>query len=188
MSVSCPASPPAPCPYCHPSESIPASASSPQPASQRAVTDTRVQQQLQFKDKVVIVTGAGGGLGKACASSAPVPVLLPPSRRPVPHIPPILSPPVTNCSPAHLPCTDSTFFASRGAHVLINDLSREAADKACAEINAKDGGRAVANYDSVTDGGKIVAQAMAEWGRVDVSAAQVPLSAGWDRSDCRDGL
>lgn len=37
------------------------------------------------------------------------------------------------------------------------------------EINDQSGGRAVANYDSVTEGGKIVQQALDKWGRIDVS-------------------
>jgi hypothetical protein len=64
---------------------------------------------------------------------------------------------------------DSTFFASRGANVLINDLSRASADAAVKEINDKQGGKAIANYDSATEGPKIVKQAMDKWGRVDVS-------------------
>lgn len=62
----------------------------------------------------------------------------------------------------------SVFFASRGANVLINDFSKESADKAVKEINDRDGGRAIANYDSVTDGGKIIKQAVDKWGKVDI--------------------
>ncbi|KAK4055386.1 hypothetical protein OIO90_003224 [Microbotryomycetes sp. JL221] len=62
----------------------------------------------------------------------------------------------------------SVFFASRGANIVINDFSKEAADKAVQEINDRDGGRAVANYDSVTDGGNIIKQAMEKFGRVDI--------------------
>ena len=72
------------------------------------------------------------------------------------------------------------FFASRGANVLINDLGRDAADAAVAGINALQGGRAVANYDSVTEGGKIVAQAFDKWGRVDVSLPQLAATAWTD--------
>ncbi|GAA5975661.1 hypothetical protein JCM11641_003560 [Rhodosporidiobolus odoratus] len=61
----------------------------------------------------------------------------------------------------------ATFFASCGAHVLVNDLSRQNADEVVSEIK-KNGGKAVANYSSVTNGGEIVEQAMKEWGRVDV--------------------
>lgn len=74
---------------------------------------------------------------------------------------------------------DSTFFASRGANVLINDLSRASADAAVKEINDKSGGRAIANYDSVTEGGKIVQQALDKWGRIDVSFAVLR----WGRSE-----
>jgi 3-hydroxyacyl-CoA dehydrogenase/3a,7a,12a-trihydroxy-5b-cholest-24-enoyl-CoA hydratase len=68
------------------------------------------------------------------------------------------------------------FFASRGAKVVVNDLggsvkgqgaSSAAADQVVNEIKAK-GGVAVANYDSVENGDKIVKTAMDAFGRVDV--------------------
>lgn len=67
-------------------------------------------------------------------------------------------------------------FGSRGAKVVVNDLggsafgdgkSSSAADRVVEEIRAK-GGEAVANYDSVEDGGKIVQTALDAFGRVDV--------------------
>ena len=67
-------------------------------------------------------------------------------------------------------------FARHGARVVVNDLggsthgegaSASAADKVVAEIRAA-GGEAVANHDSVTDGGKIVQCALDSFGRVDV--------------------
>lgn len=67
-------------------------------------------------------------------------------------------------------------FARRGAKVVVNDLggsafgegaSKSAADVVVDEIVAA-GGEAVANYDSVTDGDKIVQTAMDNFGRVDV--------------------
>jgi NAD(P)-dependent dehydrogenase (short-subunit alcohol dehydrogenase family) len=67
-------------------------------------------------------------------------------------------------------------FASRGARVVVNDLggsafgdgaSKSAADQVVEEINAA-GGEAVANYDSVTYGDRIVECALDNFGRVDV--------------------
>lgn len=62
----------------------------------------------------------------------------------------------------------SLFYASRGAHVLVNDLSRENADRVVADIAAQGHPKALANYDSATEGSKIVQQALDAWGRVDV--------------------
>ncbi|SCZ87443.1 BZ3500_MvSof-1268-A1-R1_Chr2-2g04909 [Microbotryum saponariae] len=62
----------------------------------------------------------------------------------------------------------SVFFASRGANILVNDLSRENADKAVKEINDAGKGQAIANYNSATEGNAIVKQAVDKWGRVDI--------------------
>lgn len=67
-------------------------------------------------------------------------------------------------------------FAKHGARVVVNDLggsahgegaNASAADRVVAEIRAA-GGTAVANHDSVTDGGKIVQHALDAFGRIDV--------------------
>ncbi|KAH8804957.1 hypothetical protein F5884DRAFT_845914 [Xylogone sp. PMI_703] len=68
------------------------------------------------------------------------------------------------------------FFASRGASVVVNDLggsfkgegnSTKAADVVVNEIKAA-GGKAVANYDSVENGDKIIETAIQAFGRIDV--------------------
>ncbi|XP_034548786.1 peroxisomal multifunctional enzyme type 2 [Notolabrus celidotus] len=67
-------------------------------------------------------------------------------------------------------------FAERGASVVVNDLgadtkgggkSSAAADKVVEEIRAK-GGKAVANYDSVEDGEKLIQTALDTFGRIDI--------------------
>ncbi|KAI4869559.1 NAD(P)-binding protein [Hypoxylon rubiginosum] len=70
----------------------------------------------------------------------------------------------------------ATFFASRGAKVVVNDLggsfkgegnSTKAADVVVNEIKAA-GGQAVANYDSVENGEKIIETAIKAFGRIDI--------------------
>ncbi|MDD0973027.1 SDR family oxidoreductase [Pseudomonas fontis] len=67
-------------------------------------------------------------------------------------------------------------FAQHGTKVVVNDLggsthgegaNASAADRVVAQIREA-GGTAVANHDSVTDGQRIVEQALDEFGRVDV--------------------
>ncbi|KAK3897881.1 peroxisomal hydratase-dehydrogenase [Staphylotrichum tortipilum] len=70
----------------------------------------------------------------------------------------------------------ATFFASRGASVVVNDLGgsfkgegndSKAADVVVNEIKAA-GGKAIANYDSVDNGEKIIQTAIDAFGRIDV--------------------
>jgi NAD(P)-dependent dehydrogenase (short-subunit alcohol dehydrogenase family) len=98
--------------------------------------------EVRFDGKVAIVTGAGNGLGRQHALE----------------------------------------LARRGARVVVNDLggtmdgsggSSEAAQKVVAEIEAA-GGEAIANGSSVTDDagvGRMVAEAMDHWGRIDILIA-----------------
>lgn len=67
-------------------------------------------------------------------------------------------------------------FASRGAQVVVNDLgssvkgegtNSSAADAVVAEIK-REGGEAVANYDSVENGDKIIQAALDTYGRIDI--------------------
>lgn len=67
-------------------------------------------------------------------------------------------------------------FGERGASVVVNDLggdikgggkSSAAADRVVEEIKSK-GGRAVANYDSVEDGEKLIQTALDAFGRIDI--------------------
>ncbi|KAG0145961.1 hypothetical protein CROQUDRAFT_671457 [Cronartium quercuum f. sp. fusiforme G11] len=60
------------------------------------------------------------------------------------------------------------FFASRGANVVVNDMGKEAADKVVAEIKSKGKGDAIANYDNVIEGHKIVQQAVDRFGTLHI--------------------
>ncbi|KAH8923090.1 NAD(P)-binding protein [Atractiella rhizophila] len=62
----------------------------------------------------------------------------------------------------------SRFFGSRGARVLVNDFSKDNANKITEEIKSGGKGDALANYDDVNEGDKIVKAAFDKWGRVDV--------------------
>ena len=67
-------------------------------------------------------------------------------------------------------------FGRRGAKVVVNDLGGgafgEGSDKAAADVVVDEikaaGGEAVANYDSVEDGDKIVQTALDSFGKIDV--------------------
>ncbi|XP_028050598.1 peroxisomal multifunctional enzyme type 2 isoform X2 [Monomorium pharaonis] len=72
--------------------------------------------------------------------------------------------------------TYALLFASRGASVVVNDLgsnrhgdgsNSKSADTVVQEIR-QNGGKAVANYDSVLDGAKIIKTAIDTFGRIDV--------------------
>jgi len=72
--------------------------------------------------------------------------------------------------------TYALMFGARGAKVVVNDLGTStrgegnelnAADKVVDDIR-KAGGEAVANYDSVTDGERIIQTAIDAFGRIDI--------------------
>ncbi|KAI5362374.1 putative short-chain dehydrogenase/reductase SDR, maoC-like dehydratase domain-containing protein [Septoria linicola] len=94
--------------------------------------------ELRYDGQVCVVTGAGAGLGRAYAR----------------------------------------FFAERGAKVVVNDLggsfnaktndkSGAVADQVVAELR-RNGGTAVANYDAVQQGNKIIKTAIDNYGRIDI--------------------
>src|ERR1700761_4116437 len=96
--------------------------------------------QLRYDNQVIVITGAGNGLGKQYAK----------------------------------------FFASRGGKVVVNDLggtfngkdAGRGGDSKVADVVVKEikdaGGIAVANYDPVQNGEKIIKTAIDAFGRVDV--------------------
>ena len=74
-------------------------------------------------------------------------------------------------------------LAARGAKVVVNDLggsykgtgeSAKVADLVVAEI-LQAGGHAIANYDSVVDGAKIVQACIAAYGRLDICVANAGI-------------
>ena len=94
--------------------------------------------ELRYDGQVVVITGAGAGLGRAYAR----------------------------------------LFAARGAKVVVNDLGGSfngkdkggngaVADEVVDELT-RAGGQAVANYDPVQQGEKIIATAINTYGRIDV--------------------
>lgn len=58
-------------------------------------------------------------------------------------------------------------LASRGCSIVVNDLEARAADRVVGEIEQQ-GGKAVASYDSVEEGEKVVKRALDAFGRIDI--------------------
>ncbi|KAF8525833.1 multifunctional beta-oxidation protein [Hysterangium stoloniferum] len=63
--------------------------------------------------------------------------------------------------------TYAQLFASRGANVVVNDLSKEAADKVVASITQA-GGKAVSNTSSVADGASVIQTALNAFGGITI--------------------
>lgn len=94
--------------------------------------------QLRYDGQVAVITGAGAGLGRAYAR----------------------------------------FFSARGAKVVVNDLggtfnargndrSSKVADRVVEEL-IKAGGEAVADYNAVQQGDRIIETAIKTYGRIDI--------------------
>eukprot|EP00915_Cephaloidophora_sp_WS-2016_P006444 GHVH01008715.1.p1 GENE.GHVH01008715.1~~GHVH01008715.1.p1 ORF type:complete len:357 (-),score=39.91 GHVH01008715.1:256-1326(-) len=58
-------------------------------------------------------------------------------------------------------------LAKAGANVVVNDINKEAADKAVSAIKNQ-GGNAIANYSDCTEGEAIIKTAIAHFGRIDI--------------------
>eukprot|EP00357_Protocruzia_adherens_P006262 CAMPEP_0114999966 /NCGR_PEP_ID=MMETSP0216-20121206/16468_1 /TAXON_ID=223996 /ORGANISM="Protocruzia adherens, Strain Boccale" /LENGTH=486 /DNA_ID=CAMNT_0002364957 /DNA_START=107 /DNA_END=1567 /DNA_ORIENTATION=- len=137
--------------------------------------------ELRFDGKVVVVTGAGGGLGKEYAlfyASRGAKVVVNDLGGSVKEYALFYA-----SRGAKVVVNDlggsvkeyALFYASRGAKVVVNDLggsvkgegNSKSADVVTAEIK-KNGGIAVANYDSVEFGEKIINTAIENFGKIDI--------------------
>lgn len=87
-------------------------------------------------------------------------------------------------------------FARRGARVVVNDLGgsvdgqgsdNAAADAVVEEIRSANG-HAIANYESVVNGARIVDSALHEWGRIDVLINNAGIAYATPFADMTPGL
>lgn len=117
----------------------------------KRVVSKRLVAQLRYDGKVAIVTGAGAGLGKEYALQL--------ASRGARYI-----------------CGYALIFYFSYISVIVNDLgggvdgdgsSTSAADDVVNTIKMN-GGKAVANYNSVTDGVDIVKTAVDSFGKIDI--------------------
>ncbi|KAL3426728.1 peroxisomal hydratase-dehydrogenase-epimerase (short chain dehydrogenase) [Phlyctema vagabunda] len=80
----------------------------------------------------------------------------------------------------------SEFFASRGANLVVNGQgSQQAIDKIVARIKSN-GGKAIASYDSVLDGSKIIASALEAFGGIHILINNASLLRDADFADLSD--
>ena len=65
------------------------------------------------------------------------------------------------------PHSYALFFASRGAKIVVNDVSEKAANAVVEEIRSN-GGQALANTSSVTNGAEVIRTAVEGFGAVHI--------------------